>query len=111
MGEDLACGELSRRGYAILARRYRTRLGEIDIVARDGNTIVFVEVKARRGTAFGGACAAVTASKQRRVARMAGDFLARHRCGEVGCRFDVVAIDFEDGRPRIEVYQDAFGST
>ena len=52
-GEDLACRELERRGYAILARRYRTRAGEIDIVARDGPTIVFVEVKARDGRAFG----------------------------------------------------------
>ena len=108
IGEDLACRELCRRGYAILARRYRTRLGEIDIVARDGETIVFVEVKARRDTAFGGAGAAVTLWKQQRVARMAADFLARSRCGDAPCRFDVVAIDFERGRPRIEVYVDAF---
>lgn len=111
MGEDLACGELCRRGYAILARRYRSRVGEIDIVARDGETIVFVEVKARQGAVFGGAGAAVTAWKQRRVARMAVDFLARRGYGDVSCRFDVVAIDFEDGRPRIEVYQDAFSCT
>ena len=52
-GEDLACAELTRRGYAILARRYRTRRGEIDIIARDGPTIVFVEVKAREGHEFG----------------------------------------------------------
>ena len=108
MGEDLACRELSRRGYAILARRYRTRLGEIDIVARDGETVVFFEVKARNNAAFGGAAAAVTAWKQQRVARMASDFLTRERCGDVRCRFDVVAIDCEDGRPRIEVYPDAF---
>src|SRR6185295_16624585 len=52
-GEDLACRELTRRGYAILARRYRRRRGEIDIIARDGPTIVFVEVKARESHEFG----------------------------------------------------------
>ena len=66
--------ELCRRGYAILDRRYRTRYGEIDIIARHGATIVFVEVKARRDDAFGGAGAAVTAWKQRRIVRMASDY-------------------------------------
>jgi putative endonuclease len=108
MGETLACRELRRRGYVILARRHRTRYGEIDIVAREGDTIVFVEVKARRDVAFGGAGAAVTSWKQRRIARMAGDYLARHDLLEAPCRFDVVAIDFDGDRPRIEVYAHAF---
>ncbi|MSO31097.1 MAG: YraN family protein [Acidobacteria bacterium] len=108
MGEDLACCELQRRGYAVLARRYRSRHGEIDIVARDGPAVVFVEVKARRGGAFGGGGAAVTAWKQRRLVRMAGEFVARHRLHDTPCRFDVVAIDFEGGRPTIEVYTNAF---
>ena len=60
LGEDLACAELHRRGYEILERRYRTRFGEIDIVARDGDVTVFVEVKARDGDDFGGGAAAVT---------------------------------------------------
>ena len=82
-GEDLACAELQRRGYAIVERRYRTRFGEIDIIAKDGLTIVFVEVKARMTQDFGGAAAAMTAWKQRRIARMAVDYLARqnlHDC-------------------------------
>lgn len=108
LGEDLACDELRRRGYAILARRYRTRAGEIDIVARDGETLVFVEVKARNGCEFGGAAAAVTGWKQRRVAQMALDYLARRRALDAPCRFDVVAIDFKDGKNRIEVYANAF---
>ena len=58
-GETRACEELARRGYAVLARRYRTRAGEIDIVARDGPTIVFVEVKARTSERFGGGAAAI----------------------------------------------------
>ena len=83
----------------ILARRHRTRYGEIDIIAREGETIVFIEVKARRDVAFGGAGAAVTMWKQRRIVRMASDYLARHGLLEAPCRFDVVAIDFDEGRP------------
>jgi putative endonuclease len=108
LGEDLACAELARRGYEILERRYRTRYGEIDIIARSGASLVFVEVKARDGNAFGGGEAAVTVCKQQRIVRMAIDFLARRRLQDQPCRFDVVTIDFEGGRPKIEVYPHAF---
>ena len=108
LGEDLACVELQRRGYAILERRYRTRVGEIDIIARQDATLVFVEVKTRAGIEFGGGASAVSVWKQRRVARMAADYLARRRLSEVPCRFDVVAVDFRDGKPSIEVYANAF---
>ncbi len=107
-GEDLACAELRRRGYVILARRCRTRSGELDIVARDGGTIAFVEVKARSGPEFGPAVDAVTPAKQRRLVRLAVEYLARHRLGDAPCRFDVVAVDIAEGRPRIEVFQNAF---
>ena len=107
-GEDLACRELRRRGYDILHRRYRTRHGEIDIVARHRRTIVFVEVKARSGQEFGGSAAAVTALKQHRVARMATEYLARQHLLDCPCRFDVVTVDFLGDAPRIEVYCDAF---
>jgi putative endonuclease len=107
-GEDLACAELRRRGYAILARRFRTRYGEIDIVARDGLTLVFVEVKARRDERFGGAAAAVTARKQLRIARMAADYLVRHHMVDVPARFDVVAIGYSGVKPCVEVYTHAF---
>src|SRR5258706_11574267 len=93
LGEDLAVAELERRGYAILARRYRTRHGEIDIVARDGETIVFVEVKAKETAEFGTAAEAVTVRKQRRVISMAVDYLARHHLTRKPCRFDCGAID------------------
>ena len=108
VGEDLACAELANRGYVILERRYRTRYGEIDIIARVGDTIVFVEVKARAGDAYGSGGAAVTPSKQQRIVRMAIDFLTRRRLLDQPCRFDVVTVDFEEGRPRIEVYPHAF---
>lgn len=108
IGEDLACRELERRGYAILARRYRSRVGEIDIVARDGPTLVFVEVKTREGHEFGDGAEAVTAFKRHRIGRVALDYLARHRQTECPCRFDVVSIALGDGAPAIEVYQNAF---
>ena len=107
-GEDLACAELETRGYAILARRYRRRAGEIDIVARDGPTLVFVEVKARDGRTFGEAAEAVTAFKRRRITRLAIDYLARHHLTTCPCRFDVVSIHFDAGRPSIDVFQNAF---
>jgi putative endonuclease len=107
-GEDLACKELERRGYAILARRYRSRFGEIDIVARCGETIVFVEVKARAGDDFGGGAAAVTPWKQRRIAQMAVDYLSRHSLHDQPCRFDVVTVDMKEEAPEIVVYAHAF---
>jgi putative endonuclease len=108
LGETLACDELRRRGYAILERRYRTRYGEIDIVARHGDVLVFVEVKARAGVAFGSGAEAVTRWKQRRVAQMAADFLVRRRLQDRPCRFDVVSVAMGDGAPRIEVIAGAF---
>ena len=110
-GEDLACEELERRGYAIIARRYRRRGGELDIIARDGQTIVFVEVKARKGRSFGGACEAITANKRRTITRLALDYLMRHRLTQCACRFDVVSIHFEAGAPMIDVFQSAFDAT
>jgi putative endonuclease len=108
-GEDLAVRELERRGYAILARRYRTRFGEIDIVAQDGESVVFVEVKARRTAAFGTAAEAVPSIKQRRIAAMALDYLAWADRLNDPCRFDVVAIDrMGTERPDVQVIQGAF---
>jgi len=110
-GEDLACRELERRGYAIVARRYRRRGGELDIIARDGATLVFVEVKAREGRAFGAAAEAVTPFKRRRIAQIALDYMARHHVSNCPCRFDVVSIHFDSGEPVLEVFQGAFDVT
>jgi putative endonuclease len=107
-GEDLACDELTQRGYAILERRYRSRYGEIDIIARDGDVTVFIEVKARGGDTFGGGAAAVTRAKQRTIARVALDYVARHRLHDRPCRFDVVVVDVSGGRPLVEVIPHAF---
>ena len=109
LGESLACAELERRGYAILARRYRTRFGEIDIISERGGVVVFVEVKARRSSRFGSAAESIPFWKRRRIGAMALDYLAwtgrLSRC----CRFDVVAID-GIGTPAmtLRVIEDAF---
>ena len=92
-GEDVACKELERRGHTILARRYRTRFGEIDIVSENSGTIVFTEVKARRTNRYGSAAEQIPVWKQRRIAAMALDYLAYSRRLNDHCRFDVVAID------------------
>ena len=112
-GEDLACQELRRRGYVILARRYRTRHGEIDIVAMDRQVVVFVEVKTRSSDAFGGPLAAVTFRKRQRLIRMALDYLVRRGLSGVACRFDVVGVRAGDAEAaaRVEVVTDAFGGT
>ena len=80
----------------------------MDIVARDGPTIVFVEVKARDGRLFGEAVEAVTALKRHRIRQLALEYLMRHRLSDCPCRFDVVSIQFDDGRPVVEVFQNAF---
>jgi putative endonuclease len=109
VGEELAARELASRGYRIVARRYRTRHGEIDIVAEDGATVVIVEVRARATGEFGSAAESVTAAKMRRVAAMAVDYLARHHVTDRPCRFEVVAVDDAlSERPRITVYPCAF---
>ena len=110
LGENLACEALERRGYAILARRYRTRVGEIDIVAADGDAIVFVEEKARRDTRCGVPAAAGTWWKQRRIITMARFYLAVHRCQHRPVRFDVVSVLAPGGAaaPTVEIIRGAF---
>jgi putative endonuclease len=107
-GEELACRELERLGYHVLARRYRTRYGEIDIVCLHGGVLVFVEVKAKSGGDFGHPADAVTAQKQRRVAAMAGTYLALEKPVDRVCRFDVVAVETEQDPPVLTVFADAF---
>ena len=108
LGEDLAVRELECRGYEILARRYRRRGGEIDIIAREGPATVFVEVKAREDCQFGDGTEAVRRWKQRRMTRVAIDYAARHGLIDTPCRFDVVSIHFGPDGPVVEIYKNAF---
>jgi putative endonuclease len=95
--EDDACQLLRQLGYAIVARNWFFRGGELDIVARDGRTLVFVEVKARSGEGFGGPEAAVDRAKQRRIVAAAKAFIA-HTDADLPARFDVVAWEGDDVR-------------
>ena len=106
-GERAAARYLRRQGLRVLLRGYRTRSGEIDLIARDGDTLVFVEVKARRQ---GVPAEAVTPEKQRRITLAALHFLRKHRLLEQRCRFDVVAIVWPDDRrkPQIDHFRNAF---
>ena len=109
-GEQLAEGRLTEMGYTILEKNYR-RLpaGEIDIVARDGDDLVFVEVKTRRSELFGAAAESVGREKRRRITRAAMRYLSEHKLGEVSCRFDVVEVYMKNGSPvTVEVIQGAF---
>ena len=108
-GEAVARAALRGGGYAILEERYRTPFGEIDVIARDGDTLVFIEVKARRDDRFGGGAAAVTARKQRTIVRVAQTYLSRTRLHHVPCRFDVVVVEWPaDAAPRAQVFRSAF---
>ena len=106
-GETLACAELERLGYVIVERRYRSRFGEIDIVANDAGTIVFVEVKTKTNRNYGDPVEEVTRQKQRQIAAN-GEAYAAHCPPDTPCRFDVVAVDLSSASPLITVYQDAF---
>jgi len=107
--EEWAARILERQGYRILARRYRTRIGEIDLVALHGGTLVFIEVKARGSVGCGLPAEAVDARKRARIARVAALYLAREGAGEVPCRFDVVEIVVgPTGHPVARVIRDAF---
>ncbi len=107
-GESLASAELEKLGYSILHRRYRTRFGEIDIVADDGGTVVFVEVKAKTSGSYGDPVEEVTPQKQRQIIMM-GQAYATFCCApDTPCRFDVVTVDLAGVAPAITIYKDAF---
>ena len=107
-GEDLACEELQRRGYTIVDRRFRTRCGELDIVAREGEVLVFVEVKARSSCSFGSPFESVTPQKRQRLSQMAASYLFLKRLSGVACRFDVVSILENQNGPTVELLRGAF---
>lgn len=100
IGESLAVKHLKARGCEILARNYRAIRGEIDIIVRDGEFTVFVEVKTRRSLKFGLPQAAVTWQKQRQISKVALAYLQTHNLLDAPCRFDVIAIQLS---PQLEL--------
>jgi putative endonuclease len=109
-GEDAAAKFLKRRGFHILARSLDSPLGELDIVAVDGRTVVFVEVKTRRSNDAGRASEAIDQRKEQRMTQAALGYLKSHRLLEYSARFDVVAITWPESarRPEIEHFKNAF---
>jgi len=95
LGEDLACAALEERGYEVLARGWRCRQGEVDIIARDGDCWVFVEVKTRRGSGAGQPEEGLTPRKAARLVILAETYLMEHALANVSWRIDMVAIDLD----------------
>ncbi|MCP4745559.1 MAG: YraN family protein [Desulfobacteraceae bacterium] len=106
--EDLAACLLKKNGYAIIERNYRTKAGEIDIIARHKDTIVFVEVKARRSNAYGSPKYAITAAKKRKLTLSALYYLKHQRKTKAKARFDVVSLVTSGGHVESELITNAF---
>jgi len=108
-GEEIAVDYLKKKGYRIIERGYRLFRGELDIIAYDRATLVFVEVKTRAGTEFGFPEEAVTPAKQNQIKRIAQGYLMERGLVDTGCRFDVLAILINgDDNSVITHFEDAF---
>lgn len=106
--ENMAVWYLKQNGYKIIEQNYRNRLGEIDIIAREKKSIVFVEVKSRRSIRHGSPKWAVTPKKQRKISMVALYYLKSTKQIDVKARFDVVAITSNRDEPQIEIIKNAF---
>jgi putative endonuclease len=109
LGEEVAFHYLRSRGYRVLLRNYRCLFGEIDLVACDGDVLVFVEVKTRTDDSMGAPAEAVTAHKRRQITRSANHYLKSRGQTEATCRFDVVSVLLPPARePEISLIAGAF---
>jgi putative endonuclease len=107
-GEDVAWEHLRGAGYTLVARNVRNRFGEIDLIVERRGTLVFVEVRGRSGARFGTPLESVDPRKQRQLSRLAAVYLAHRRLEDRRARFDVIAVEWQDGHPRIEHLENAF---
>ena len=103
-GEDIAVRYLKERGYRIVERNYRVKLGEIDIIAEQGDNLVFIEVKTRSDATFGSPFESVTKQKQKQLSKVALEYIGKKKCHNQPARFDVVGIQFQEGN---KSFQDA----
>ena len=110
-GEDRAAELLAREGYRILERNYRCPLGEMDIIAREGKTVVFVEVKTRSSERFGPPQGAIGPQKQRRMTAIALCYLKANGLLGAPARFDVAAVSLGEGGEKVTLYKNAFDAT
>jgi len=107
-GEDIAVNYLLLQGYTIMERNYRTCFGEIDIIAKDGNSIAFIEVKSRTSKRFGDPKWAITPKKQRTISMVALYYLKQTQHSQVKARFDVLTVNSADIDPRVQLIKNAF---
>jgi putative endonuclease len=107
-GEEVALRFLKKKGYKIIQQNYVCKMGEMDLIAREKDTLVFIEVKTRTSTAFGPPQLAVTSTKQMQLSKVALYFLKEKRLEDVKARFDVVAILLRPEGEEIELIKDAF---
>jgi putative endonuclease len=107
-GEETALRFLKKRGYRIIEKNYVCKMGEMDIIAREKDTLAFIEVKTRTTTEFGPPQLAVTSSKQRQLSKVALNYLKEKKLEDVKARFDVVAILIRPKGEEIELIKDAF---
>ncbi len=108
LAEEAAVKFLDSKGYKVIGRNYRTRFGEIDIIAREDGVTCFVEVKARHSRLFGEPCEAVSTRKQGQISRCALYYLKENGLCDKPARFDVVSVIYADSLPEIELIRDAF---
>lgn len=107
-GEDLALKKIKRLGYKPIVRNFRCPLGEIDLIARHGEYLVFIEIKTRRGRSLGYAKEAVTLKKKRQISKVALVYMKENNCCDIKSRFDVVAVSIYGEKAEVEVIKDAF---
>jgi putative endonuclease len=108
-GENIAAAWLISHGYTLVARNYRKRFGEVDIIASHDGYLVFIEVKTRASNRYGSPLEAVTVKKQRQLSRIAIDYLTRNKLLDTQCRFDVVSVILAKGQmPKVDVIVNAF---
>lgn len=108
--EIIAAEELGRLGYRIVESNYRCRYGEIDLVALEGDTLVFIEVRSRKTLLFGTPAESVTTAKQKKLLITADHYMSQKNITDKCCRFDVVSVVFcEGGSRQVEVIKNAFG--
>ena len=107
-GELLALKKIKSLGYKCVTSNYSCPLGEIDLIARDGDTLVFIETKTRRGRSLGYAKEAINEKKRRQLSKVALFYMKANNCCDIKSRFDVVAINLNENRREIEVIRNAF---
>lgn len=108
LGEELALQRLKGLGYQCIERNYRCPLGELDLIARDRDTLVFIEIRARRGKSISYAKESIGRRKRRTLSKVALHYMKEKDCFDTQSRFDVVAIGMEGGKGEIEIIQNAF---